>query len=254
MTSIVDEQCNISIKNGCCQTVLQWMIWALRHFPRSLQLAAVLIQKCTVFCTTFSIMSQSNYYTIFVCVFRASSAFVVMWVDRQGQQMQVAARNLYECVAWAEEVTMHACLTETLPTVIPGKPCMAPCGKTGVWMVNLAWIEKLDILTPYLLTLYSSKLKSDWKSQYGMQTTKQGINVDWILNCLSDVCCVANVFPWFSFPLLFFSNFLCSWLEVFIKEIVKGKIQHFIKMSSYLSCGSTLASCTHTYICASLLP
>ena len=53
-------------------------------------------------------------------------------------------------------------------------------------------------------TFSSSTLKSDRKSLYGMQRKKQEINVYWILNCLSDVCCVANEFPWFSFPLLSF--------------------------------------------------
>lgn len=33
----------------------------------------------------FSIVSQSSYYTIFICAFSASSAFVVVWVDRHGQ-------------------------------------------------------------------------------------------------------------------------------------------------------------------------
>lgn len=44
-------------------------------------------------------------------------------------------------VSAGEEVTAHACLTETLPTVIPGKSCMALGGRTGGYMIKLMWVE-----------------------------------------------------------------------------------------------------------------
>lgn len=36
----------------------------------------------------------------------------------------------------AQEAPLPACSTETLPAVIPGKPHVAPRGKTGVWVGN----------------------------------------------------------------------------------------------------------------------
>lgn len=56
---------------------------------------------------------------------------------------------------------MHACSTETLPTVIPGKSCVTLGGRTGVQMVKLVWRGKPGTLTIYSLILYPSKLKSD---------------------------------------------------------------------------------------------
>lgn len=55
-------------------------------------------------------------------------------------------------VSAGEEVTAHACLTETLPTVIPGKSCMALGRRTGGYMIKLMWVEQVNTLTASPLT------------------------------------------------------------------------------------------------------
>lgn len=75
-----------------------------------LRLVAVLIQKCAIFHTVFSILSQRSYHTIFVCVCHSlSSAFVVVWVERHGQYTRVTVRNLYACERrQRKSLCMHA--------------------------------------------------------------------------------------------------------------------------------------------------
>lgn len=108
----------------------------------------------------------------------------------------------------------------------------------------------LHILSRFLFQHIKIQLKvSVWHAE-NKARDKRLLNFElppWHVLCCQ---CIPEVF----IPTAFFSDLLCSRVEDLIKEMVKGKIQHLNKLSSYLPCGSMLASCTHAYIGAFPLP
>lgn len=162
--------------------------------------------------------------------------------------MRVTARNPYTCERrQRKSLHMHARLRpfqlwfqENLAWLWWKNRC-----SDGKMSVNRETVHSYCILS-HILLFQQIKIWlkiSLWHAENKLRD-KCLLNIEMPQECLLCHQCVPVVF----IPIAFFSNLLCSWVEVLIKGTVKGKTQCFNKMPCYLSCGSMLASYMSTYV------
>lgn len=175
-------------------SVSKWAAYALRYYLRYFQLVALIFQKCTIICVTFSIMSQRRYYTIFVFVCYSLFCFVVVWVDRHGQYMQVVVRNSYACEG--RRGSYSTGMLDWDPSNCNSRKILYGHEWKNRWLHDKIFVGRIDKHSYCISshTFYSRKLKSDWKSLCSMQRTKQETNFYQILCYLSNACCTINEF------------------------------------------------------------
>lgn len=129
------------------------------------------LEVCNILHSIFHCVTEKLIQRFLLC-FRSLFCFCGC-VGGQAWAVHVSHSEEPVCMwAQAEEVAMHAYMLDWDPSNCDSRKTLHGPGKTGVWVVKLVRIGKL---VTYCVSSHTSsnKLKSDWKSLYGMQRTKR---------------------------------------------------------------------------------